>query len=96
MRDMSAVCLGWAGLGWAGLPDTIIGITVLLCCCQLSLTCSNSNSSVTQARPGEVKLQLLNEGIELEEFGGHVQCVETAARAGQGLTELEEALMLQV
>jgi translation initiation factor IF-2 len=43
-----------------------------------------------------VKLQLLNEGIELEEYGGDVQCVHTAARAGLGLKELEEALLLQV
>lgn len=43
-----------------------------------------------------VKAQLLQEGVELEEYGGDVQCVETAARAGQGLSELEEALLLQV
>ena len=49
-----------------------------------------------QARPDQVKLQLLNEGLELEEFGGDVQCVETAAKAQLGLRELEEALLLQV
>lgn len=43
-----------------------------------------------------MKMQLLAEGMELEEFGGHVQCVETAARAGTGLDALEEALLLQV
>lgn len=43
-----------------------------------------------------VKAQLLAEGLELEEFGGTVQLVETAATAGIGLTELEEALLLQV
>jgi translation initiation factor IF-2 len=41
-------------------------------------------------------MQLLNEGLELEEFGGDVQCVQTAAKAGLGLKELEEALLLQV
>ena len=41
-------------------------------------------------------MQLLNEGLELEEFGGDVQCVETAAKAGMGLDALEEALLLQV
>ena len=51
---------------------------------------------ILQARPDQVKLQLLNEGLELEEFGGDVQCVETAAKAQLGLTELEEALLLQV
>ena len=43
-----------------------------------------------------VKQQLLAEGLELEEFGGTVQLVETAATAGVGLIELEEALLLQV
>jgi len=42
-----------------------------------------------------VKQQLLTEGVELEEFGGTVQAVETAATAGTGLRELEEALLLQ-
>lgn len=49
-----------------------------------------------QAHPDEVKMQLLAEGLELEEFGGDVQCVQTAARAGLGLRDLEEALLLQV
>ena len=48
-----------------------------------------------QARPAAVKAQLLEEGLELEEFGGAVQCVETAARQGRGLEELGEALALQ-
>jgi translation initiation factor IF-2 len=43
-----------------------------------------------------VKVQLLSEGLELEEYGGDVQLVETAARKGQGLDALEEALLLQV
>eukprot|EP00775_Hariotina_reticulata_P012886 gene12886-13012_t len=62
---------------------------------QVSLVVALTKCDLPQARPAEVKLQLLSEGIELEEFGGHVQCVETAARAGLGLTELEEALLLQ-
>jgi translation initiation factor IF-2 len=41
-------------------------------------------------------MQLLAEGLELEEFGGDVQCVQTAAKAGTGLRELEESLLLQV
>ena len=49
-----------------------------------------------QAEPGRVRQQLIAEGVELEEVGGNVQCVETAATKGQGLLELEEALLLQV
>lgn len=43
-----------------------------------------------------MKHQLLADGVELEEFGGTVQVVETAATAGVGLAELEEAILLQV
>jgi len=50
---------------------------------------------VAQADVDRVKRQLLAEGVELEEFGGTVQAVETAATAGTGLRELEEALLLQ-
>ena len=49
-----------------------------------------------QAKPDVVKSQLLSEGLELEEYGGDVQVVLTAAKSGQGLAELEEALLLQV
>ena len=47
------------------------------------------------ADTGRVRQQLLAEGVELEEAGGSVQVVEVAAKAGRGLVELEEALMLQ-
>lgn len=43
-----------------------------------------------------MKAQLLAEGLDLEEYGGDVQCVMTAAKKGEGLAELEEALLLQV
>lgn len=47
------------------------------------------------ADPSAVRRQLLGEGVELEEVGGSVQVVEVAAIKGQGLRELEEALLLQ-
>ena len=47
------------------------------------------------ADPAAVRRQLLGEGVELEEVGGSVQVVEVAAPKGQGLRELEEALLLQ-
>lgn len=50
---------------------------------------------VAQSRADEVKLQLLAEGLELEEYGGTVQVVEVAAKQGKGLVELEEAVLLQ-
>lgn len=49
-----------------------------------------------QAKPQQVAASLLGEGLELEEFGGSVQLVQTSARTGLGLEELTEALLLQV
>lgn len=49
-----------------------------------------------QAEPKRVRQQLIAEGLELEEVGGHVQVVETAATKGSGLLQLEEALLMQV
>lgn len=50
---------------------------------------------VPMAEPKRVRQQLIGEGLELEEVGGSVQVVETAATKGSGLLQLEEALMLQ-
>ncbi|EFJ45952.1 hypothetical protein VOLCADRAFT_93688 [Volvox carteri f. nagariensis] len=47
------------------------------------------------ARPDMVKAQLAAEGLDLEDFGGTVQVVHTSATSGEGLRELEEALLLQ-
>ncbi|KAG2485986.1 hypothetical protein HYH03_015309 [Edaphochlamys debaryana] len=46
------------------------------------------------ARPDYVKAQLASEGLDLEDFGGSVQVVHTSATTGEGLRELEEALLL--
>jgi translation initiation factor IF-2 len=56
--------------------------------------------AVPPERPGQVKARLAAElELELEDFGGTVQCVETALPKGggelRGLRELEEALLLQ-
>ena len=62
---------------------------------QLSSSLLSNSLLSAQADVDRVKRQLLAEGVELEEFGGTVQAVETAATAGSGLRELEEALLLQ-
>lgn len=38
---------------------------------------------------------MLEYGIQLEEFGGDVQCVEISALTGSGLDMLEEAVLVQ-
>ncbi len=43
----------------------------------------------------KVKNMLMNYEIVAEEFGGDVQCVPVSALQGTGLTELEEAVLLQ-
>ena len=47
----------------------------------------NSQSHIKQA--------LLDHSIQVEEFGGDVQCVEISALTGQGLDELEESVITQ-
>ena len=47
------------------------------------------------ADPEVVRRQLMAEGLGLEVAGGTVQCVDVAARARLGLTDLEDALLLQ-
>lgn len=45
------------------------------------------------ANPQYVKTQLLEHGIELEEFEGEVQCVEVSGLTGKGLDNLEAAIL---
>lgn len=45
------------------------------------------------ANPKFVKSDLLSNGVELEEFGGEVQCVEVSGLTGKGLDKLEEAIV---
>ncbi|GAB2277800.1 hypothetical protein Dimus_012504 [Dionaea muscipula] len=47
------------------------------------------------ANPERVKYQLASEGLMLEEMGGDVQVVQVSATQKTGLTDLEEALLLQ-
>jgi translation initiation factor IF-2 len=44
------------------------------------------------ADPEGVKTSLLAKGVELEEFGGDVQCVEVSGLTGEGLDNLETAI----
>ncbi len=48
------------------------------------------------ARLDHVKQELLQEGLELEEYGGSVQVVYTSAKTRVGLRDLTEAIVLQV
>lgn len=45
------------------------------------------------ADPAFVKSDLLANGVELEEFGGEVQCVEVSGLTGAGLDKLEESII---
>lgn len=42
-----------------------------------------------------MKSQLLQHGIQLEEFGGDVQAVQLSAITGEGINELEEAIVAE-
>ena len=73
----------------------IMTFTLSILLCQRWQNCQGSPACL-QADPARVRQQLLAEGLELEEAGGDVQVVETAAPVGLGLAELEDALLLQV
>jgi translation initiation factor IF-2 len=45
------------------------------------------------ADPARVKTKLLQNEVELEEFGGEVQCVEVSGLTGKGLDDLEAAIV---
>ncbi|MFV1849563.1 MAG: translation initiation factor IF-2 [Porticoccaceae bacterium] len=47
------------------------------------------------ANPTKVKTELLQHEVVVEEMGGDVQAVEVSAKQRTGLTELEEAILLQ-
>eukprot|EP00049_Salpingoeca_infusionum_P025543 m.20048 g.20048 ORF g.20048 m.20048 type:complete len:831 (-) comp8108_c0_seq3:3860-6352(-) len=47
------------------------------------------------ADPGTVKQMLQQEGLELEDFGGDIQCIEISALHKKNIDTLEEALILQ-
>eukprot|EP00045_Choanoeca_perplexa_P017398 m.252145 g.252145 ORF g.252145 m.252145 type:complete len:685 (-) comp17526_c0_seq4:3792-5846(-) len=48
-----------------------------------------------EASPDRVRTELATAGIELEIFGGDVQCIEVSALQNQGLVDLEDAVLLQ-
>ena len=45
------------------------------------------------ADPKHIKTKLLEAELELEEFGGDVQCVEVSGLTGEGLNDLENAIV---
>jgi translation initiation factor IF-2 len=48
-----------------------------------------------EANPDRVKQELLNHDIIVEDFGGDITSVNISAKAGTGLKELEEMILLQ-
>lgn len=48
-----------------------------------------------EADPQRVKIDLLQQEVQVEEMGGDVQCVEISATKRIGLDKLEEAILLQ-
>ena len=48
-----------------------------------------------EADPQRVKIDLLQQEVQVEEMGGDIQCVEISAKTKMGLNKLEEAILLQ-
>lgn len=47
------------------------------------------------ANPDKIRAQLAERGVEVEQWGGTVSCIEVSARTGQGMNELLETLALE-
>lgn len=59
---------------------------------RLPLVVAISKIDMPNADPQRVKYDLMAAGVEVEELGGDVPCVEISAKKGIGLEELEETL----
>ncbi|KIW00393.1 translation initiation factor IF-2 [Verruconis gallopava] len=46
-----------------------------------------------EAKPEQVKQDLARHGVEIEDYGGDVQVVQVSGKTGQGMTDLEEAII---
>ncbi|MEE3339440.1 MAG: translation initiation factor IF-2, partial [Hallerella sp.] len=47
------------------------------------------------ANPDKIRAQLAERGVEVEQWGGNVSCIEVSARTGQGMPQLLETLALE-
>lgn len=47
------------------------------------------------ANPDKIRTQLAERGVEVEQWGGSVSCIEVSARTGQGMPQLLETLALE-
>lgn len=47
------------------------------------------------ANPDKIRTQLAERGVEVEQWGGNVSCIEVSARTGQGMQQLLETLALE-
>ncbi|UZJ52989.1 hypothetical protein CBS101457_002309 [Exobasidium rhododendri] len=59
----------------------------------LQLVVALSKVDKPDANVEKVKSQLFSEGVNIEEFGGDVPCVEISGKTGQGLDKLQETLV---
>lgn len=59
----------------------------------LQLIVALSKIDKAEANVDKVKSQLFSEGVQVEDFGGDIPCVEISGRTGQGLDKLQETLL---
>jgi translation initiation factor IF-2 len=59
----------------------------------LQLVVALSKVDKQDANVERVKSQLFSEGVNIEEFGGDVPCVEISGKTGQGLDKLQDTLV---
>lgn len=62
---------------------------------QVPIVVAITKMDLPTANPDKIRMQLAERGVEVEQWGGNVSCIEVSARTGEGMPQLLETLALE-
>ncbi len=62
---------------------------------QVPIVVAITKMDLPTANPDKIRTQLAERGVEVEQWGGNVSCIEVSARTGAGMQQLLETLALE-
>lgn len=62
---------------------------------QVPIVVAITKMDLPTANPDKIRTQLAERGVEVEQWGGNVSCIEVSARTGEGMPQLLETLALE-
>ena len=62
---------------------------------QVPIVVAITKMDLPTANPDKIRTQLAERGVEVEQWGGNVSCIEVSARTGAGMPQLLETLALE-